>query len=38
MKVIAVIEHQAVVRQIFDHLGLPAVAPGLRAPSDQLAP
>ncbi len=34
MKVIAVIERQAVVRQILAHLGLPIRAPGLRAPPD----
>ena len=34
MKIIAVIERPAVVRQILDHLGLPAVAPSLRAPPD----
>jgi hypothetical protein len=37
MKVIAVIERQAVVRQILAHLGLPTTAPGLRAPPDQPA-
>jgi hypothetical protein len=35
MKVIAVIERPAVVRQILDHLGLPTAAPSLRAPPDQ---
>jgi len=35
MKVIAVIERPAVIRQILDHLGLPAGAPQLRAPLDQ---
>ena len=34
MKIIAVIERPVVVRQILDHLGLPAVAPNLRAPPD----
>jgi hypothetical protein len=34
MKVIAVIERQAVVRRILAHLGLPIRAPGLRAPPD----
>jgi len=32
MKVIAVIERPAVIRQILDHLGLPTGAPQLRAP------
>jgi hypothetical protein len=35
MKVSAVIERPGIVRQILVHLGLPAVAPSLRAPSDQ---
>jgi len=34
MKVIAVIDRQAVVRQILAHLGLPIRAPGFRAPPD----
>jgi hypothetical protein len=34
MKVIAVIERPAVVRQILDHLGLPTAAPSPRAPPD----
>ena len=34
MKVIAVIERPAVVRQILDHLRLPTTAPSLRAPPD----
>lgn len=34
MKVIAVIEYQAVVRQILDHLGLSTGAASLRAPPD----
>ena len=34
MKVLAVIDRPAVVRQILAHLGLPAVAPSLRAPPD----
>ena len=34
MKVIAVIERPAVVRQILDPLGLPTTAPRLRAPPD----
>ena len=34
MKIIAVIERPAVLRQILDHLGLPSVTPGLRAPPD----
>ena len=34
MKVIAVIERPAIVRQILDHLGLPTPAPRLRAPPD----
>ena len=34
MKVIAVIERLAVVRQILDHLRLPTTAPSLRAPPD----
>ncbi len=34
MKIIAVIERPAVVRQILDHLGLPTVTPSLRAPPD----
>jgi hypothetical protein len=33
-KVTAVIEWRAAIRQILDHLGLPTVAPGLRAPPD----
>ncbi len=37
MKVIAVIERQAGVRQILAHLGLPTTAPGLRGPPDMLA-
>ena len=32
MRVIAVIERPAVIRQILDHLGLPTAAPQLRAP------
>ena len=32
MRIIAVIEQPAVVRQILKHLGLPAGAPSLRAP------
>jgi hypothetical protein len=36
MKVIAVIERPAVIRQILDHLGFPAAAPSLRAPPDPL--
>jgi len=32
MKVIAVIERPAIIRQILDHLGLPTAAPSLRAP------
>ena len=35
MKVLAVIERPAVVRQILDHLSLPTVTPSLRAPPDQ---
>ncbi len=35
MKVLAVIEQPAVVRQILKHLGLPAGAPSPRAPPDQ---
>ncbi len=35
MRVIAVIEQPAVVRQILKHLGLPVGAPSLRAPPDQ---
>lgn len=35
MKVIAVIERLAVVRQILKHLGLDTVAPSLRAPPDK---
>jgi len=31
MKIKPVIEQPAIVRQILDHLGLPTVAPGLRA-------
>ena len=34
MKVIAVIERPAAVRQILDHLRLPTRAPSLRAPPD----
>ena len=34
MKIISVSERAAIVRQILDHLGLPAVAPSLRAPPD----
>jgi len=34
MKVIAVIERPAVVRQILAHLGLPTATPSLRAPPD----
>ncbi len=34
MKVIAVIERPAAVRQIRDHLGLPTGAASLRAPPD----
>lgn len=34
MKVIAVIERPVVVRQILEHLGLPAASPSLRAPPD----
>ena len=34
MKVIAVIERPAVVRQILDHLGLPIESPQFRAPPD----
>jgi len=34
MKILAVIERPAIIRQIFAHLGLPAVAPSLRAPPD----
>ena len=34
MKVVAVIERPAVVRQILDHLGLPTAAPSFRAPPD----
>lgn len=36
MKIIAVIERPAVVRQILDHLGLPSGASSLRAPPDQI--
>jgi hypothetical protein len=35
MKIIAVIERPAIVRQILAHLGLPAGAPSLRAPPDR---
>jgi len=35
MKVIAVIERPAVVRQILDHLGLPTAPLSFRAPPDQ---
>jgi len=38
MKVIAVIERPAVVRQILDHLGLPSAGPQLRAPPDSPDP
>jgi hypothetical protein len=34
MKVIAVIERPAVIRQIPAHLGLPTAAPSFRAPPD----
>jgi len=34
MKIIAVIERPAIVRQILAHLGLPAATPRLRAPPD----
>ncbi len=34
MKIIAVIERPAVIRQILDHLGLPTGAASLRAPPD----
>jgi hypothetical protein len=34
MKVIAVIERPAIIRQILDHLGLPTESPQLRAPPD----
>ncbi len=34
MKVVAVIERPAVVRQILDHLALPTAAPSFRAPPD----
>jgi hypothetical protein len=34
MKVIAVIERPAVIRQILAHLGLPTAAPSFRAPPD----
>jgi hypothetical protein len=34
MKIISVIERPSVLRQILDHLGLPAVASSLRAPPD----
>lgn len=34
MKIISVIERPAIVRQILDHQGLPAVSPSLRAPPD----
>jgi hypothetical protein len=34
MRVFAVIERPAVIRQILDHLGLPTTAPNLRAPPD----
>jgi hypothetical protein len=34
MKILAVIERPAIIRQFLAHLGLPAVAPSLRAPSD----
>jgi len=37
MKVIAVIERPAVIRQIPAHLGLPTAAPSSRAPPDQPA-
>jgi hypothetical protein len=35
MKVIAVIERPAIIRQILEHLGLSTAAPSLRAPPDQ---
>jgi hypothetical protein len=35
MKILAVVERPAVVRQILDHLGPPTGAASLRAPSDQ---
>ncbi len=35
MKIIAVIERPAVIRQILDHLGLPTGGASLRAPPDQ---
>jgi hypothetical protein len=34
MKILAVIEHTATIRQILDHGALPALAPSLRAPPD----
>ncbi len=34
MKIIAVIERPAVIRQILDHLGLPTGPASLRAPPD----
>jgi hypothetical protein len=34
MKVIAVIERPAIVRQILDHLGLPTIVAKLRAPPE----
>ena len=34
MKILAVIDHPAIVWQILDHLGLPAGAASLRAPPD----
>ncbi len=34
MKILAVIERPAIIRQILAHLGLAAVAPSLRAPPD----
>jgi hypothetical protein len=36
MKVIAVIERPAVIRQILEHLGLSTAAPSFRAPPDPL--
>jgi hypothetical protein len=32
MKILAVLDRPAIIRQILAHLGLPAVAPNLRAP------
>ena len=37
MKVLAVIERPAVIQQILAHLGLPTIAPSLRAPPDPSA-